>query len=149
MGSDQRFDYSVLGDTANVASRLEGQSKTYGVPIVVGQETVNTLPDFAWLELDLIRVIGKKEPVRIYALVGDETVKGESWFSTAAILQNNFINQYRDQDWDNAMNSLALIENIDSYDFSVLSSLFRDRINEYKENGLESDWDGVYSATSK
>ncbi|MEE2997114.1 MAG: adenylate/guanylate cyclase domain-containing protein, partial [Pseudomonadota bacterium] len=149
MGSDQRFDYSVLGDTANVASRLEGQSKTYGVPIVVGEETVNTLPEFAWLELDLIRVIGKEEPVRIYALIGDEVVKSENWFAETTQFQREFLENYRDQNWENALSLLGKVENIDKYDFSILCSLYKGRITEYKDYGLAPDWDGVYSATSK
>ena len=110
MGSDQRFDYSVLGDAANVASRLEGQSKTYGLPIIVGEETAKTLPEFAWLELDLIRVIGKKQPVRIYALIGDERVKREQKFVETARLQAQFISEYRQQNWENANSLLKTIK---------------------------------------
>jgi adenylate cyclase len=149
MGSDQRFDYSVLGDTANVASRLEGQSKTYGLPIVVGEETAKTLPEFAWLELDLIRVIGKKQPVRIYALIGDEQVKNEKKFLEAAELQDQFLSEYRRQKWGNATDLLETIEQSGNYDLSVLNGLYSNRIEEYKGGDLPADWDGVYSATSK
>jgi len=149
MGSDQRFDYSVLGDTANVASRLEGQSKTYGLPIVVGEETAKTLPEFAWLELDLIRVIGKKQPVRIYALIGDEQVKNEQKFIEAADLQDQFLSEYRQKKWENATELLKKIEQSGNYDLSVLNGLYSNRIEEYKGGDLPADWDGVYSATSK
>ncbi len=74
LGSDQRFDYSVLGDDANVASRLEGQTKTYLVDIIIGERTAEQAPQFALLELDLVQVIGKTKPVRIYFLFGDESV---------------------------------------------------------------------------
>ena len=149
MGSDQRFDYSVLGDAANVASRLEGQSKTYGLPIVVGEETAKTLPEFAWLELDLIRVIGKKQPVRIYALIGDERVKREQKFVETARLQAQFISEYRQQNWENANSLLKTIKENVNYNLSVLAKLYSDRIEDYKTVDLPDDWDGVYSATSK
>ena len=71
MGSDLRFDYSVLGDSVNLASRLEGQSKEYGFPIIVGSRTALTVKDkFAILELDFIMVKGKKEPEAVYAVPG-------------------------------------------------------------------------------
>ena len=149
MGSDQRFDYSVLGDAANVASRLEGQSKTYGLPIIVGEETAKTLPEFAWLELDLIRVIGKKQPVRIYALIGDERVKREQKFVETARLQAQFISEYRQQNWENANSLLKTIKENVHYNLSVLAKLYSDRIDDYKTVDLPDDWDGVYSATSK
>ena len=73
MGSDLRFDYSVLGDSVNLASRLEGQSKEYGFPIIVGSRTALAVKDrFAILELDFIMVKGKKEPEVIYAIAGRE-----------------------------------------------------------------------------
>jgi len=65
MGSQKRFDYSVLGDAVNLASRLEGQSKNYGVNTVIGEETYKAAPEFAMIELDLIAVKGKAEAVRI------------------------------------------------------------------------------------
>ena len=149
MGSDQRFDYSVLGDTANVASRLEGQSKTYGVPIVVGEETVNSAPEFAWFELDLIRVIGKDEPVRIFSLVGDDRVKTEAWFSRASELNTTFLDYYRRQKWDEATAFLTKLEGVPELDLSKLISLYRDRVSVYREQELGPNWDGVYAATSK
>ena len=75
LGSETRFDYSVIGDNVNVASRLEGQSKTYDVGTVVGESTTARAPDFAFLELDLLKVKGKTEATRIFALLGDSALK--------------------------------------------------------------------------
>ena len=75
LGSETRFDYSVIGDNVNVASRLEGQSKTYDVGTVVGESTTARAPDFAFLELDLLKVKGKTEATRVFALLGDSALK--------------------------------------------------------------------------
>src|SRR4029453_12614157 len=71
LGSETRFDYSVIGDNVNVASRLEGQSKMYDVVTVVGESTTARAPDFAFLELDLLKVKGKTEATRVFGLFGD------------------------------------------------------------------------------
>ena len=81
MGSDLRFDYSVLGDSVNLASRLEGQSKSYGLPIIVGSRTAQAAKDrFAILELDFIAVKGKKEPEVVYAIIGREEMVNSGRF---------------------------------------------------------------------
>ncbi|HEX7919980.1 MAG TPA: adenylate/guanylate cyclase domain-containing protein, partial [Bradyrhizobium sp.] len=108
MGSDVRFDYSVFGDSVNLASRLEGQSKEYGFPIIVGSKTALAVKErFAILELDFIMVKGKKEPEVIYAIAGREDVAGSGRFQRLRNLTIEMLACYRSRDWDGA---LAAIE---------------------------------------
>ncbi len=100
MGSDQRFDYSVLGDDVNLASRLEGQTKTYGVDIIIGENTEKLVPNFATLELDVTRVKGKTEPTRIYALLGDETVANSPEFMALEERHGEMLGAFRMANWD-------------------------------------------------
>jgi adenylate cyclase len=81
VGSPQRFDYSILGDVVNVAARLEGETKTFGMPIIAGEKTAQRAPDFAFLEIGTMAVRGKQRPERLFALVGDEEVAASERFA--------------------------------------------------------------------
>ncbi len=151
MGSDLRFDYSVLGDSVNLASRLEGQSKEYGFPIIVGSKTAMAVKEkFAILELDFIMVKGKKEPEVIYAIAGREDVAQSGAFQRLRNLTIEMLACYRNRDWDGAL--VAIERGRKSDDGQSLSSLYRlyeARIRSYMESPPPADWNGAYALLTK
>nr|MDJ0896557.1 adenylate/guanylate cyclase domain-containing protein [Alphaproteobacteria bacterium] len=151
MGSSQRFDYSVLGDTVNLASRLEGQSKAYGVDIVIGEETRAQVPEMAALQLDYLRVKGKLEPVMVYGLIGDDELAGNEEFQALAERHDIMMTAYRTMQFDKAAATLAACRERSKpvYDLSALYRLYQIRLDHYAENPPPSGWDGVFVATTK
>jgi adenylate cyclase len=132
MGSDQRFDYTCLGDHVNLASRLEGQSKPYGVKIILGPQTAEQVKDeYDVVELDCIAVKGKTEGVKIYTLGKEE-------------LQDNFLFLYYGGNWKQAIQiaELAIKKG------TCLEKYYKSMIERLKE-GCPKDWDGTFRATSK
>ncbi len=151
MGSSQRFDYSVLGDTVNLASRLEGQSKSYGVDIVVGEDTRAQVPELAALQLDYLRVKGKLEPVMVYGLIGDEELARDEPFLALAERHDIMMNAYRSMQFDKAAATLAACRERSKaiYDLTALYRLYQIRLDHYVENPPQPGWDGVFVATTK
>ena len=149
MGSNQRFDYSILGDDVNLCSRLEGQSKGYGVDIVISETTKIAAPEFATIELDLIQVKGKTVPVRIFALIGNSEVQGSEWFKDMSAVHAELILEYRNQNWKKAKMLVSKAREAAGEKFDGLYDLFDARIEEYKSNPPSLDWDGVFVATDK
>jgi adenylate cyclase len=151
MGSDLRFDYSVLGDAVNLASRLEGQSKSYGVPIIAGSKTALAAKDkFAILELDFITVKGKKEPEVIYAIAGREDVANSPDFQRLRNLTLEMLACYRGRDWDGALAAIGKGRAADATSsLKALFDLYSERIAAFRETPPPDDWDGVYALTTK
>jgi adenylate cyclase len=135
MGSDQRFDYTCLGDGVNLASRLEGQSKSYGVRIILGPKTAEYVCDeFPVVHLDNIAVKGKKEGVNIYTLG-----------KTVGYMHDEYLKQYFAGNWVQAMKVAHKLMKHPEVDIKHYYELMIERMQE----GLPANWSGTYHATSK
>jgi adenylate cyclase len=151
MGSDLRFDYSVLGDSVNLASRLEGQSKEYGFPIIVGSKTALAVKDkFAILELDFIMVKGKKEPEVIYAIAGREDVAQSGRFQRLRNLTIEMLACYRSRDWEGALTAIERGRRTDDgHTLEYLYNLYETRILGYQKSPPPEDWNGAFALLTK
>lgn len=133
MGSNQRFDYTCLGDSVNLASRLEGQSKPYGVKIVLGALTAEQVKDeYDIVELDCIAVKGKKEGVKIFTLA-----KGNH-------MHDNFLDYYYRGQWNKALSLILKLKELTPELVNYYGNM-----EERMIEGMPLDWNGTYKATSK
>jgi adenylate cyclase len=144
IGSHRRFNYSVMSDAVNVASRLEGANKYYGTSIIASEMTVAaTGSAFAWRELDAIRVKGRTTPVKIYELLaeaGQETPEQRE----AAAAYADGLAHWRAREFDAAAASFACVAESDRP-----SALFLQRANEFAKQAPPADWDPVSALESK
>ncbi|OKO79934.1 adenylate/guanylate cyclase domain-containing protein [Bradyrhizobium sp. AS23.2] len=151
MGSDLKKNYSVLGDSVNLASRLEGQSKEYGFPIIVGSRTALAAKEkFAILELDFIMVKGKTEPEVIYAIAGPEDVMNSGAFQRLRNITIEMLGCYRRRDWQGALDAIERGRRSEDADtLEKLFKLYEARIKVFQTNPPAEGWSGAYALLTK
>ena len=142
MGSTQRFDYTCLGDGVNLAARLEGQTKSYGVKLIVGPQTAELVRDvYQVVELDLIAVKGKTLPAKIFTVLETFDHPGEKQ-------HEKFLALYREGNWEVAKKFASDLKKCWQGELSDYYDSMISRIEEFQVSPPR-DWDGVYRATSK
>ena len=151
MGSDFRFNYSVLGDTVNLASRLEGRTKDYRIPIVIGSRTAEGAKQkFAVMEIDLIMVKGKKQPEAVFTVLGRSEVEADPRCKELREINAQMLGRFRNQHWDEAVDLIARCRKFaNGFDLSGLYDMYEERIELYRADPPGPDWAGVYEAETK
>ena len=151
MGSEIRFDYSALGDAVNLASRLEGQTKDYGVRAIIGSNTADQVSGrFAILDIDIIRVKGKEEPVKIFALLGDHDLAISDAFIQLIKSHHVMLEHYRTGNFSCALRNLQICRKVDELQLLAdYYDMLQVRIEGFVENPPMGEWNGVFIALRK
>jgi adenylate cyclase len=151
MGSDFRFNYSVLGDTVNLASRLESRTKDYRLSLVIGSRTAERAKEkFATMEIDLIQVKGKKQPELVFTVLGRAELGEDPQCAELRDLNTQMLAAYRKQQWDEAERLIERCRKTAGH-FGVdgLYEMYVERIAVYRAEPPPPDWTGVYEAETK
>lgn len=152
MGSAMRMNYTMMGDTVNIAARLEASAKQYGVYIQVAENTYKKIKDqFDWRNLDYVQVKGKNVPVKVYELLAEKgKLKGND--PELVGLYEEGLALYNKQDWDKALKKFEQSKELEDM-FPTRptspSHVYILRCNHLKENPPGDDWDGVWKLTAK
>jgi adenylate cyclase len=151
MGSDFKFNYSVLGDTVNLASRLESRTKDYRLSLVIGSRTAERAKEkFATMEIDLIQVKGKKQPEVVFTVLGRAEVAEDPRCNELRDLNAQMLAAYRKQQWDEAERLIERCRKLaGGFGVDGLYEMYKERIAVYRAEPPPPDWTGVYEAESK
>ena len=146
MGSEFRMSYTVLGDTVNLASRLESAAKRYGVAIIISEYTRARVPELVCRELDLIRVKGRSQPVAIYEPLG-AAAELAPVTQTELAEYNQALRAFRQREWQPAAEAFTRL--LECWPDNRLYALYRDRALALGAAPPSADWDGVFNLESK
>jgi len=149
MGSIRRFDYSILGDTVNLASRLEGASKAFQTDIVASSAVRDAAPDFAWIDLGRVRVLGKSEATQVFALAGDSGAAGSDSYVCWRKAHDLMREDYESGRFEVAAERASTLARSVPEPWPALYVALEERYLTLAREGLQDNWSSVWNLSSK